>query len=103
MYEIDLRGGGDFGDYLPAVEKWETLTERKAPYPVVPPVRRGKNRLSPKFVEWMMGLPEGWVTNVPGLTYQQQIRMLGNGVVPQQGAKAISDLLGDFMDEEKEA
>ena len=98
-----MRGGGDFGDYLPAVEKWETLTDSKAPYPVVPPVRRGKNRLSPKFVEWMMGLPEGWVTNVPGLTYQQQIRMLGNGVVPQQGAKAISDLLGDFMDEEKEA
>jgi len=41
----------------------------------------------------MMGLPEGWVTDVPGLTRAQQLRALGNGVVPQQAAAALRLLL----------
>jgi len=41
-----------------------------------------------------MGLPEGHVTAVPGLSRNQQLRLLGNGVVPQQGAAAIAELLG---------
>lgn len=41
----------------------------------------------------MMGLPEGWVTDVPGLTRNEQLHVLGNGVVPQQGAAAIRYLL----------
>jgi DNA (cytosine-5)-methyltransferase 1 len=36
----------------------------------------------------MMGLPEGHVTNV-GLTRAQQLKALGNGVVPQQAALAL--------------
>ena len=40
--------------------------------------------ISPEFVEWLMGLPAGWVTGVPGLTKAEQFKMLGNGVVPQQ-------------------
>lgn len=40
-----------------------------------------------------MGLPAGWVTRVPGLSRNQQLRLLGNGVVPQQGAAAIALLL----------
>lgn len=40
-----------------------------------------------------MGLPEGWVTAVPRLTRRQKIRLLGNGVVPQQGAYALRLLL----------
>jgi len=43
----------------------------------------------------MMGLPEGWVTGVPGLTRAQQLKALGNGVVPQQAALALSLLLAD--------
>jgi DNA (cytosine-5)-methyltransferase 1 len=43
------------------------------------------------FVEWMMGLPEGWVTG-HGLTQAEALKMLGNGVCPQQAALAI-DLL----------
>lgn len=50
-------------------------------------------RLSPAFVEWMMGLPEGWVTGVPGLSRNAQLKILGNGVVPQQGALALWLLL----------
>jgi DNA (cytosine-5)-methyltransferase 1 len=41
----------------------------------------------------MMGLPAGWVTDVPGLTRNQQLKALGNGVVPQQAAAALGDLL----------
>lgn len=40
-----------------------------------------------------MGLPAGHVTAVPGLTRNQQLKLLGNGVVPRQGAAAIAHLL----------
>lgn len=46
-------------------------------------------RLDPRFVEWMMGLPAGWVTNVPGLPRNAQLKALGNGVVPLHGATAL--------------
>lgn len=51
--------------------------------------------LSPRFVEWMMGLEDGWVTNpaiwrhVPGNHRNLQLRALGNGVVPPQAAMAV--------------
>jgi len=45
----------------------------------------------------MMGLPPGWVTQVPGLTRTQQLKALGNGVVPQQAALALSILLTDAL------
>ena len=41
-----------------------------------------------------MGLPEGWVTGVPGLSRNAQLKALGNGVVPQQAAVALRMLLG---------
>ena len=41
----------------------------------------------------MMGLPAGWVTDVPGLSRNDQLHAIGNGVVPQQGAAAIRLLL----------
>jgi DNA (cytosine-5)-methyltransferase 1 len=37
----------------------------------------------------MMGLPEGWVTGVDGLSRNAQLTMLGNGVVPHQAALAL--------------
>lgn len=40
-----------------------------------------------------MGLPAGHVTAVPGLSRTRQLRALGNGVVPQQGAAALRLLL----------
>mgnify|MGYP000191503786 CR=1 FL=1 len=43
----------------------------------------GRGRLSPVFVEWMMGLPEGWVTDVTGRWRTVSLRLLGNTVVPQ--------------------
>lgn len=49
--------------------------------------------LTPEFAEWMMGLPAGWVTAVPDITRAQQLKALGNGVVPQQAAAALTHLL----------
>lgn len=41
----------------------------------------------------MQGLPEGWVTDVPGLSRNAQLKILGNGVVPQQAELALRLLL----------
>ena len=51
------------------------------------------DRLNPGFIEYMMGLPKGWVTDV-GLSRTQQLKILGNGVVPQQAYYALQLLLG---------
>jgi DNA (cytosine-5)-methyltransferase 1 len=40
-----------------------------------------------------MGLPAGHVTDVPGLTRNEQLKALGNGVVPAQAEAAIRHLL----------
>ncbi len=37
-----------------------------------------------------MGLPNGWVTAVPGVPRNAQLKALGNGVVPQQAAYALA-------------
>jgi DNA (cytosine-5)-methyltransferase 1 len=56
--------------------------------------RHGKPVLAPPFVEWLMGLPEQWVTDPQlGLPRTRALRVLGNGVVPQQAAAALCLLL----------
>jgi len=72
--------------YTPAVERWERILGRPAPDPT------DSRGLRPEFVEWMMGLPEGWVCDV-GLSRTAALKMLGNGVVPQQAALAVDLLL----------
>ena len=60
---------------------------------------QGNPQLSHYFTEWMMGLPDGWITN-PALwegytdkaTRNVCLRMAGNGVVPLQAATAINHL-----------
>ncbi|WP_229323182.1 hypothetical protein [Streptomyces sp. UNOC14_S4] len=39
-----------------------------------------------------MGLPPGHVTDVPELSRSAQLKALGNGVVPQQAARALRHL-----------
>ena len=51
-----------------------------------------QGRLNVKFVEYMMGLPNGWVTDLD-FTRAQQLKMLGNGVVPQQAYYALKQLM----------
>lgn len=58
---------------------------------VPPPLDQGK--LNVKFVEYMMGLPAGWVTDID-LPRSQMLKILGNGVVPQQAYRALELLNG---------
>ena len=81
----------NWGVYAPAVRRWERLT-RPAP-PPTETNKAGNQHLSPRFAEWMMGLPDGWVTDVPGLTRAAQLKAIGNGVCPQQATAAIIALV----------
>ena len=83
----------DFGVYAPAIGRWEQVIGRLAPAPTELNAK-GRPRLSPAFAEWMMGLPAGWVTDPSlGLSRVQQLRLLGNGVVPQQAELALRLML----------
>lgn len=84
--------GGIYGRYEPVVRRWEQATGTTAPNPTELN-QNGKPRLNVEFAEWMMGLPKGWVTGVPGLSRAQQLKAIGNGVVPQQAATALRDML----------
>lgn len=78
-----LSSGGRISPPLP---NGEHVLGRPAPAPTEP--GRDGPRLSPRFVEWLMGLPAGWVTDC-GLPRTQQLKCLGNGVVPQQALLAL--------------
>lgn len=85
------RSATAWGPYADAVHRWERVLGRPAP----PPTEQGSkggHRLSPAFVEWMMGLPEGHVTGV-GVARTGQLKALGNGVVPLQACAAVRLLL----------
>jgi hypothetical protein len=81
-----------WGKFEQAVKIWEQEVEREAPSPTKPDGKDGNHRLSSKFTEWMMGLPEGWITDV-GLTRNEELKLAGNGVVPQQAELALRLLL----------
>lgn len=51
-------------------------------------------KLNAQFVEYMMGLPSGWVTDLE-ISRAQQLKILGNGVVPQQAFYALELLCQD--------
>jgi DNA (cytosine-5)-methyltransferase 1 len=80
-----------WGVYAAAVARWELLLGRPAPEPTQPG-QHSKPVLSPTFVEWLMGLDPGWITDL-GLPRTAALRVLGNGVVPQQAAVALRLLL----------
>jgi DNA (cytosine-5)-methyltransferase 1 len=82
----------DWGKFEPAIRRWEAVIGRPAPEPTKPDGKEGNHRLSSKFTEWMMGLPEGWITDI-GLKRNDELKACGNGVVPQQAELALS-LLG---------
>lgn len=86
--DASLGGTSAWGRYATAVARWEAVTGRRAPR-----ATDARGRLNPAFVEWLMGLPAGHVTAVPGLSRTRQLKALGNGVVPQQAAAALRLLL----------
>lgn len=78
----------EFGPYTEVVRRWAQV--------VGPPPSSAlltDDHLNPRFAEWMMGLPTGWVTDPAiGLTRAEQLKIIGNGVVPQQAALALRTL-----------
>ena len=79
---IGLRGGPDKGQTRGEFRFSLEMDKETIP----PPLDEGK--LNVKFVEYMMGLPDGWVTDID-LPRSQKLKILGNGVVPQQAYRAI--------------
>lgn len=56
---------GRWGRYGEAITRWEQILGRPAPEPTEASPSSGV-RLAPVFVEWLMGLPAGWVTDLTG-------------------------------------
>lgn len=80
-----------WGEYEPAIRRWESIT-RPAPEPTKLN-GKGNPKLSDEFDEWLMGFPAGWITDVPGISWNEVLKACGNGVVHQQGAAALRWLL----------
>lgn len=83
--DTDRRSADHWGRYSGAIERWEHILGRLAPDPLT------GRQLNAQFVEWMMGLPAGWVTDL--LPNRRALKVLGNGVVPQQAEMALRQLL----------
>jgi DNA (cytosine-5)-methyltransferase 1 len=91
-----------WAEYLPAILRWCKQTHTGPPVPVELN-SNGNLRIAARFSEWMMGWPEGWVTSL--ITTNRKLykegmisrtagmRMIGNGVVPQQAIMAIGELM----------
>jgi DNA (cytosine-5)-methyltransferase 1 len=82
----------NWGKFEPAIRRWETILGRPAPEPTKPDGKDNNHRLSSKFTEWMMGLPDGWITG-HDLKRNDELKLAGNGVVPQQAELALRLLL----------
>ena len=85
----DLEGQADSR----ALEHWEKVTGERYPSPLytLPTATTGAGGLSLGFVEWMMGLPVGYVST-PNLqlTHEQRMDLLYSGTVPLQAAHAVA-------------
>jgi DNA (cytosine-5)-methyltransferase 1 len=81
-------GPAAWGEYETAIRRWEGVLGYPAPLPAEPGPS-GRPRLSAGFAEWMMGLAPGFVTGVPCISRTRQLKIIGNGVVPQQAATAL--------------
>lgn len=41
----------------------------------------------------MMGVPDGWIVDVPGVSRNDALKAAGNGVVVHQAIAALQDML----------
>ncbi len=85
----DLEGKADSR----ALEHWEKVTGERYPYPLytLPTATTGAGGLSLGFVEWMMGLPVGYVSTLSlQLAHDQRMGLLYSGTVPLQAAHAVA-------------
>ena len=92
LHDLAYQGEIAWGKFEPAIRRWEALTGRLAPAPTKADGKDGNHRLSSKFTEWMMGLPDNWITG-HDLKRNDELKLAGNGVVPQQAELALRLLL----------
>lgn len=86
--QADMEGQADSR----ALEHWEKVTGECYPYPLhTLPAPTDGGRLSLGFVEWMMGLPVGYVSTLSlPLTRDDRMGLLYSGTVPLQAAHAVA-------------
>lgn len=84
--------GMSWGKFEPAIRRWEAILGRQAPSPTKADGKEGAHRLSSSFTEWMMGLPKDWICG-HDLKRNDELKLAGNGVVPQQAELALRLLL----------
>lgn len=87
-----------WGDYEPAVRRWEHALGRLTPLPTKIG-ERGDPVLDPRFSEWLLGFPAGHVTDVP-MPRAAMLRLLGNSVMPVQVRAGVEMLLSPIGSEE---
>jgi len=92
LTDATVRQPARWGEYEPAIRRHEIAFGRPAPEPTKLNAK-GNPKLSDEFDEWLMGYPAGWITDVPGVTWNETLKACGNGVVPRQGAAALRFLL----------
>ena len=89
-----------FGKYAPAVRRHEATFGVPAPEPTFIG-RSGNPLLRPEFVEWMMRLPAGWVSDLVSparkvpegmISRKGAVKALGNGVVGAAASHALASL-----------
>ena len=83
----DVAYADRWNDFRAHLDLHERVVGRPMPIPAV------DGKVTPRFVEWMMLLPEGWVTDIIG-SARTSLRLLGNAVVPRQAALAWESLGG---------
>lgn len=81
-----------WGEYTPAIARHEQAWGAPAPEPTEPGPK-GNPRLSAAFCEWMMMQPAGWITDTPGVTRNEALKLCGNGVVTPQAEHALRVML----------
>lgn len=83
-----------------ALEHWEKVTGERYPYPFYTlDTPTAPSRLSLGFVEWMMGLPIGYVSTPDlRLAHDQRMGLLYSGTVPLQAAHAAAVALTHMDD-----
>jgi hypothetical protein len=88
LTDATVRQPAKWGEYEPAIRRQEAAFGRPAPEPTKLNAK-GNPKLSDEFDEWLMGLPAGWITDVPDITWNETLKACGNGVVPPQAVAAL--------------
>lgn len=81
-----------WGEYGTAIARHAATFGTPPPTPTVLGTK-GQPALSPRFSEWMMAAPAGWVTELD-IPRTEQLRILGNSIVGPCAVAAFAELLG---------